>query len=275
MSKVRSPRPLVGVICCTRAPADDPVQGVAERYLRAATFFDADIVLIPAMPDLVDAERLLQRLDGVLLTGSPSNVQPRLYGHPGPGEGPFDPSRDGVTQALIEVAARHDKPLLGICRGFQEVAVAFGASLRHDLGAAARAQIHHGEGELSIAETFALRHRVDLSPGGVLERGLGAQSIIVNSAHYQGIDRLGPGLVVEATSHDGIVEAVRPASGDKVLAVQWHPEWQAEHDAASRALFSMFASLLRGASYDEAAAAAAAAASAAAASAAPARVGVG
>lgn len=245
-------RPLVGVICCNQGPAHDPAQGVFERYLRAAPLFDADIVLIPSLPDLVDAARLARRLDGVLLTGSPSNVQPRRYGSDASGDGPFDAARDETALGLIEACAKTDRPLLGICRGFQEVAVAFGSILRGDLGEAARAQVHHLPGDIDNETLFTLRHRVDLTHGGVLARAIGAASISVNSAHFQGVAGIGHDLLVEGTSADGIVEAVRPASGARMVAVQWHPEWRAEADPPSLALFRLFAALLRGASWEEA-----------------------
>jgi len=246
-------RPLVGVICCTLEPVGDPVQGVAERYLRAGPLFGADLVLVPSMPELVDARRLVQRLDGILLTGSPSNVQPRRYGSDDAGDGPFDLARDATAQVLIESCAERDRPLLAICRGFQEVAVTFGATLRRDLGDRGRQQVHHGPDEATLEELFENCHRVDLTPGGVLARAMRAPSITVNSAHYQGIARLGDGLAVEATSHDGVIESVRPRQGARLLAVQWHPEWKAESDPNALRLFRLFGALLRGAALDEAA----------------------
>ncbi len=127
-----SRRPLVGVICCMRNP-EDPVQGVAERNLRAAPFVGADFVLVPSMPDIFSASSILSRLDGVLLTGSPSNVAPSLYRSADAGDGPFDPGRDGMAFQLISESVEQDRPVLGICRGFQEIAVAYGATLRRDL----------------------------------------------------------------------------------------------------------------------------------------------
>ena len=246
------PRPLLGVICCTRGGGDDNAQGVDERYLRAAPLFDADVVLIPAMPDLVDAARLVARLDGVLLTGSPSNVHPRRYRSEASGDGPFDPARDAMSLALIEASMRQDRPLFAICRGFQEVAVALGSTLRGDLGASGRSAIHHLPGDLPDAELFALRHDVRLAPGGVLSRAIGTTVIDVTSAHFQGVERPGPALRVEAESADGVIEAIRPADDARLLAVQWHPEWQAERDPPSLALFALFAAMLRGAGWNEA-----------------------
>ncbi|HXG78927.1 MAG TPA: gamma-glutamyl-gamma-aminobutyrate hydrolase family protein [Methyloceanibacter sp.] len=246
-------RPLVGVMCCTRLP-EDPVQAVAERYLRVAPFIDADVVLIPSMSDIIDLHSLAKRLDGVLLTGSPSNIAPRLYRVADPGTGPFDPARDMTALRLIEEAVTQDRPVFGICRGFQEIAVAYGATLRRDLGEADREQIHHTPPGLPLEEVFSLKHPVTLTPGGILERLLGAPSIVVVSAHFQGIAELGTELAVEATSTDGIVEAIRPASGERVLAVQWHPEWRVQDNPDSQKLFAWFGMVLRGAGLEEAAA---------------------
>jgi putative glutamine amidotransferase len=247
-----SKRPLVGVICCQRNP-DDPVQGVAERYLKAAPFAGADFILVPSMPDIMDASSILSRLDGIMLTGSPSNVAPKLYGSADAGDGPFDPGRDGMAFRLIAESAETDRPVLGICRGFQEIAVAYGATLRRDLGEAGRDQIHHTEPGLSLEGMFALEHRVDLAPRGVLERVMGAPSITVNSAHFQGIRDLGDKLAIEATSADGVVEGIRPQSGERILAVQWHPEWRVSDNPNSQELFAWFGLMLRGASMKEAA----------------------
>ncbi len=247
-----SKRPLVGVICCTRLP-EDPVQAVAERYLRTAPFIDADLVLVPSMSDILDIGSIIGRLDGIMLTGSPSNVAPALYRSTEDGVGPFDPARDATMLRLVEAAVKHDRPVLGICRGFQEIAVAFGSTLRPDLGHSDREQIHHTPPGLPFDEMFGLEHRVALTPGGILERAMNASSITVNSAHFQGIDQVGEELMVEAKSSDGIIEAIRPAGGERVLAVQWHPEWRIAENANSRRLFAWFGMLLRGAKLEEAA----------------------
>jgi len=247
-------RPLLGVICCSRRVGAERVQSVVERYLRAAVLHaEADAVLIPALPDLQDAPRLLARLDGVLLTGSPSNVEPRRYGESAAdAPGPFDSARDETALALIEAALLQDRPLLGICRGFQEVNVAFGGTLRRDLGEGRRALPHHAPEGAAFDEMFEHRHLVRLDPAGVLSRALGSGEIEVNSVHYQGIDRLGRELVPEAHAADGVVEAVR-APGSRLLAVQWHPEWRSAAAPHSAALFRLFGATLRGATLDQAA----------------------
>ncbi len=245
-------RPLVGVICCTRIP-EDPAQAVTERYLRAVPFMGADAVLVPSMSDHFDVSSIVGRLDGLMLTGSPSNIEPHRYRSGDHGTGPFDPPRDETAMRLLDAAAHQDRPVLGICRGFQELAVAYGATLRRDLGEPGREQIHHTPAGLPMEEMFALRHRVELSRGGVLERAMRASSIVVTSAHFQGIDQLSPDLIVEAVSTDGIVESIRPKSGERALAVQWHPEWRVADNPDSQRLFAWFGLLLRGATFEEAA----------------------
>ena len=244
-------RPLVGVLCCTRLP-EDPVQAVAERYLRVAPFIGADMVMVPSMSDILDIRSIVGRLDGILLTGSPSNIAPHIYQDAGEGIGPFDPARDQTALRILDAAVAQDRPVLGICRGFQEVAVAYGATLRRDLGEPDREQIHHTPLGLPLEETFALQHRVDLTPGGILERIVGTSSIVVVSAHFQGIDRPSDKLMVEAESIDGVVEGIRPLDGGRVLAVQWHPEWRLAENPDSVKLFSWFGRVTRGASFDEA-----------------------
>lgn len=247
-----SNKPLVGVICCTRFP-EDPAQAVAERYLRAVPFMGAEAVLLPSMSGLNDPASIVSRIDGVLLTGSPSNVEPARYRTVDPEAHPFDPPRDDNALGLISAAADAGKPVLGICRGFQEIAVRYGATLRRDLGATEREQVHHVPHGVPINELFDLSHRVDLAKGGVLETALGCPSIVVNSAHFQGVRELGSDLVVEATSWDGVVEAIRPKSGERVLGVQWHPEWQVGANDNAKALFALFGLMLRGASLQAAA----------------------
>ena len=248
-------RPLIGVICCKRRIGVDAFQAVAERYLDAVIrFAEVDAVLIPSLPEIQDARRVLRRLDGVLLTGSPSNVEPGRYGSSASGVGPFDPGRDAVAMALIAESLAQDKPLLGICRGFQEINVAFGGSLRPDLSAPGRALAHHAPEGTDFDGMFNYRHDVDLTPGGLLNSVLGGPRIEVNSVHYQGVERLARDLTVEAVSSDGIVEAVRlDDMNGKLLAVQWHPEWHAEANPISLNLYRLSGRMARGASLAEAA----------------------
>lgn len=237
-------RPLLGVSCCLRGGGPEPVHGVIDRYLRApAAHADADVVLVPALPGLTDWAALASRLDGLLLTGSPSNMEPWRYGA-STGDGPFDPARDTTTLALGEAMLRAGKPVFGICRGFQELNVAFGGTLQ--TVPTDGPVSHHAPDGVSLAEMFAATHPVTLTPGGVLADALGAE-ITVNTVHFQGVATLGEGLAVEARAPDGLVEAFSArVGGAQVLAVQWHPEWDADSNPASAWFFNHLGKALRG-----------------------------
>jgi putative glutamine amidotransferase len=241
-------RPVVGIACCTRAVGTEPAQAVMNRYVvHALRYADVAALLVPALPDLMDAREVAPRLDGLLLTGSPSNIQPARYGDADPGEGPFDPGRDAMTAGLIAAMIDLGKPVFGICRGLQEVNVAFGGTLRRDASAPAAPLPHHAPDDAAFEAMFAHEHPVTLAPGGLLGRGLGKRALTVNSVHFQAIDRLGAGLTVEAVAPDGVVEAVSAKVGEaQVLAVQWHPEWRTDANPDSQAYFRLFGRVLRG-----------------------------
>lgn len=242
-------RPVLGLICCTRSVAGETAQAVIDRYLEAATrHSDCAALLIPARPDLMRADEVAARLDGLLLTGSPSNVAPARFGVPDdPGEGPFDGGRDAMSLALIDAMIARRRPVFGICRGFQELNVAFGGTLRRDLAGGDRDLPHHAAAGVPTAEMFGHSHDVRLAPGGVLARSFDLSGLRVSSVHFQGVARLGEGLTIEATAPDGIVEAFSAkVDGAPVLGVQWHPEWQSDRDAASRGYFGLLGRALRG-----------------------------
>jgi putative glutamine amidotransferase len=240
-------RPVLGVTCCNRRMGGEAGQAVIDRYVAAAMrWADAAALLVPALPGLMSAREVIGRLDGVLLTGSPSNVEPARYGEaPADPPGPFDPDRDAMALGLIDAALEAGRPVFGVCRGLQEINVAFGGTLAREL--AADCARHHAPDGASLGEMFAHVHEVDLTPGGVLQAALGRDRLEVNSVHYQGVGRLGQGLQVEARSTDGRVEAVFAGSAPApVLAVQWHPEWETGSDASSRAFFRLLGRALRG-----------------------------
>jgi putative glutamine amidotransferase len=138
--------------------------------------------------------------------------------------------------------------VFGVCRGFQEINVAFGGSLRRDMAEASELMAHHAPDEVGFNEMFDHVHPVRLTPGGVLARAFGAEETSVNSVHYQGVDRLGDGLAIEAQALDGVVEAVSgQVNGAPVLAVQWHPEWRTDANPQSQTFFQIFGRALRGA----------------------------
>lgn len=220
------------------------------RYVTAATVHaDAAALLAPALPELMRARELAPRLDGLLLTGSLSNLAPDRYGQAEAADaaGPFDPGRDAMTAGLIEAMLELGRPVFGICRGLQELNVAFGGALRRDTSANADLLAHHAPADVAFEDMFGHEHEVALTPGGLLSRGLARERLRVNSVHFQGIDRLGAGLTVEATAPDGVVEAISAqVNGAPVLAVQWHPEWRTADNPDSQAFFKMLGRALRG-----------------------------
>lgn len=240
-------RPVLGIICCQRTVGTEPAQTVIERYVRAAMrYADVAALLIPSLPDLMTAAEVAPRLDGVLLTGSPSNIEGSRYADDG-GEGPFDPGRDEIALSMVDAMIGRGRPVFGICRGFQEINVALGGSLRRDTSANDDLIRHHAPPDVSFDAMFDHRHRVDLVPGGVLARTYDKPALEVNSVHYQGIDRLADGLTVEATAPDGLVEAYSAKIGAApVVAVQWHPEWHPESNPDSRTFFKLLGQTLRG-----------------------------
>ncbi len=243
-------RPVLGVISCNRFVSDgQPAQAVMTRYLDSAMeFAEAAALLIPAMPNYLQARDVAPRLDGLLLTGSPSNLNPEHYGEVADdAPGPFDPQRDVMTMQLVKAMLDLGKPVFGICRGFQELNVAFGGSLRRDVGAHPELIPHHGPSEHGFDQYFDHTHPVQLAEGGLLARAYGRRELNVISVHYQGVARLAPGLKVEATAPDGMIEAVSAeVNGAQVLAVQWHPDWKAREDEDRQIFFRLMGRALRG-----------------------------
>ncbi|MCR6658069.1 MAG: gamma-glutamyl-gamma-aminobutyrate hydrolase family protein [Asticcacaulis sp.] len=244
-------KPVVGIMACNRTVGVENAHAVMERYVRSAiTYGDCHALLIPPLTDNFSSAALTARLDGLMLTGSPSNVQSSLYGSEG-GEGPFDEGRDAVSLGMIECTINLGKPVFGICRGFQEINVVLGGSLRRDVGYGAangaNGISHHAPDGTEFHEQFENYHEVSLAAGGVLDGVYGRDHLRVNSVHYQGVDRLGDGLAVEATAPDGLIEAFSAnISGSQVLGVQWHPEWQADKYPDSQAYFRLMGQALRG-----------------------------
>ncbi len=245
-----SGRPVLGVVCCTRRMGTEFAQAVINRYVVSAMrHADVAALLVPALPEMMRADEIAGRLDGILLTGSPSNVEPGRYGEAGAAdaEGPYDLARDAMTAALVEAMLARQRPVFGVCRGLQELNVAFGGSLRRDTSRAPGLLRHHAPDDVGFEAMFDHRHPVDLAPGGTLHSAFGRDRLTVNSVHYQGIGRLGQGLQVEARAADGVIEAVSATVNHApVLAVQWHPEWDADSNSESRTFFHLLGRALRG-----------------------------
>jgi putative glutamine amidotransferase len=228
---------VVGIPACTKFLADYIQHATPARY-GAALIAAAESVPVLLPPEGDVMLDVLDRLDGLLFNGSPSNVAPLRYGadfDATPND--HDPARDATTLPLINAALARGMPILCICRGLQELNVALGGTLFqevHNLPG----RMDHRAGEGSREELFRIKHEVFLS--GQLAEICGASTIQVNSLHGQGIDQLAPGLMVEALAPDGTIEAVRVEGAAFALAVQWHPEWEVTHFEDRKRLFAAF-----------------------------------
>ena len=238
--------PLIGIPTCLRTLNKRALHGVSERYPNAVIDAAGCLpILIPAVGSKVDLCVVLDRLDGLLLTGSPSNVHPSQYGaEPSHPEILHDPERDATTLPLIREAVRRDVPILAICRGIQELNVALGGTLHqrvHELPG----RLNHRSRKDSPDGPYGPAHSVALTSGGLLALLAGTGEIMVNSLHSQGIDRPAPRLRVEAVAPDGQIEAVSLPEARFVVGVQWHPEYRARENPFSSALFTAFARACR------------------------------
>lgn len=245
------PTPLIGLPADRKLLGPHPFSAVGEKYLRAAIDASGGLpLIIPALSPPLPAEPALRTyldmVDGLLLTGSHSNLEPHHYGQtPAPGDDLRDTARDANALALIPMALEMGLPILAICRGFQEMNVALGGSLHQRLHAVPGLREHREDPQAPLEVQYGPAHPLRLTPGGLLARLAGADTVTVNSLHGQGIDRLADGLVVEAVAEDGLVEAWRLADAEFVLGVQWHPEWRATGNALSMAIFGAFGDACR------------------------------
>jgi putative glutamine amidotransferase len=236
-------RPLIGIPADRRMVGRHPFHMVGEKYARAVIdAASAAPLLIPSLAEELGFEELVERLDGLLFTGSPSNVEPHHYDGPPSAPGTLhDPARDATTLPLIRHAVDSGVPVFGICRGFQEMNVAFGGTLYQKLHEVPGLLDHRDDETQPLEVQYGPAHDVTLEPGGLLRSLADDDRIRVNSLHSQGIERLGPPLAVEARAPDGVIEAFRVrAAATFALAVQWHPEWKVMTNPFSRALFAAF-----------------------------------
>lgn len=236
-------RPIIGI------PADVKQLGNHQYHVVGSKYIDAIVnvaectpLLIPALGNRQDIDCILDVIDGLFLTGAVSNVDPSRYGKkPIQDDLLLDQDRDATTFPLIDAALRNSIPLLGVCRGFQELNVAMGGTLFQAVHEQEN-MLDHREKPGNLATQYGPAHTVKLSNNGILKH-LFAQvdEITVNSIHSQGIDQLGNNLMVEAKSPDGLIEAISVSNTHSfALAVQWHPEWKANDNQHSIALFKAF-----------------------------------
>ena len=243
-----STRPIIGVPACRRILDPHPFHIVGEKYLQAVIDgADALPLVIPVMAEHLDIEELLAQVDGVLLTGSPSNIEPHHYdGKPSEDGTLHDPHRDAATLPLTKRALEAGIPLLAVCRGFQEVTVALGGTLHQKVHEVPGYHMHKENPDDPLEVQYAPSHELNLVDGGELHKLAGATSVMVNSLHSQGIAKLPDGVTVEAIADDGLIEgfSVDSAPGF-ALAVQWHPEWQVTKNEFSMAIFKAFGNACR------------------------------
>jgi putative glutamine amidotransferase len=248
-------KPVVGVIGNAHVVNDrHNVQLVGQRNLRAvAEVAGALPLMFAGTLDITDIDALLGAVDGILLTGARANVHPTCFGvEPDPRHEPYDPDRDAMALALIEACVARGVPLFGICRGFQEMNVAFGGSLHPEIRELPGRMNHrmprleNGEIHPDPQVVFADRHEVRLVAEGFFAELLGCETIRVNSLHGQGILEPGERVVVEGVAEDGTIEAIRIAGAPSfALGVQWHAEYDPQRNPINRALFQAFGAALR------------------------------
>lgn len=235
--------PIIAVPMCIKHVDGQDYHTVGEKYLRALIeAADSYPLSFPALGEALAPAALLDHVDGVLFTGSPSNVAVHHYGGaPDRPDSPQDPGRDAITLPLIRAALDRNMPIFCICRGFQELNVALGGSLNTHIHNVPGHADHRAPGDAAYDEIYQLRHQVKFTPGGQFARLLGKTETKVNSVHWQGIDRVADRLVVEGRAEDGVIEAVTVKDhGGFVIGAQWHPEYRATENEDSAKLFKAF-----------------------------------
>ena len=248
-------KPVVGVIGSAHVINDrHNVQLVGQRNMRAvAEVAGALPLMFAGTPDITDIDALLGAVDGILLTGARANVHPARFGVEADARHePYDHDRDAMALGLIEACIERGVPLFGICRGLQEMNVAFGGSLHPEIRELPGRMNHrmprleNGEIHPDPNVVFADRHEVQLAKGGVFAKLLGCEAIRVNSLHGQGILELGKRVAVEGVAEDGTIEAIRIAEAPCfALGVQWHAEYDPQSNPINRTLFEAFGAALR------------------------------
>ena len=238
--------PLVGLPADSKPIGLHRYQAVGEKYIRAVVEgAGATPLLIPSLSPPLDLHAFLDQLDGLLLTGAYSNIEPHHYdGGPSYEGNLHDPGRDATSLSLVPLAIEKRVPVLAVCRGLQEVNVALGGTLHQKVQEVPGHDDHREDLQAPLEEQYGPAHPVQLA--GSLREIAGADSAVVNSLHGQGIARLGRGLRVEATAPDGLVEAVRLDDPERfLLAVQWHPEWKVAENPFYLGIFQAFGAACR------------------------------
>lgn len=241
-------RPVIGVPADRRLLEPHHFHMVGEKYITAIRDgADAMPFLIPALGDSLDLDAVLAHVDGLLLTGSPSNVEPHHYDGEASNAGTMhDPDRDATTLPLAKKALAAGVPLFAVCRGYQELNVVLGGSLHQLVHEVPGYHSHKENPDEPLDVQYGLSHPVTLVEGGMLRQLAGTSTVEVNSLHSQGVARLADGVTVEAVADDGLIESFR-VDGAKAfaLAVQWHPEWKVSENPFFLAIFKAFGDACR------------------------------
>jgi len=251
-AKPLGPLAVIGIPCCRREIAtptgNHPAHAVVKKYVDVVLDGAGGMpFLIPAEGDAAWADAFIARIDGLLMPGSPSNVEPHHYaGIPSLPDTLHDPARDAIALPLLRAAVKVDLPVLAICRGIQELNVALGGTLHQNIHLLQGRLDHRAPNLDTVEKRYAHRaHGIALTAGGALEKLAGAHELRVNSLHSQGIDRLASGLFVEAVAPDGQIEAVSMPGRRFITGVQWHPEFRFAEDPFSAKLFGAFGAACR------------------------------
>jgi len=242
-----TPLPRVGLPTDHKQIGAHPFLAVGEKYVRAVVDGAGCLpLLVPTLDPVLPLAQVLEGLDGLLLTGAVSNIEPHHYSDESSYEGNLlDPRRDATNLPLIPLAIGMGVPVLAICRGFQEVNVAFGGSLYQKVHEQPGFMDHRENKDDPLDVQYGPAHDIALVPGGLLATLAGDTRATVNSLHGQGVRRLGDGLVVEAQAPDGLIEAFRHDGPAFMLAVQWHPEWKVADNPFYLSIFRAFGDACR------------------------------
>lgn len=241
-------KPVVGVPADRRIVDPHPFHMVGEKYLHALIEgSNALPFIIPALGDSLEIDTILEHVDGLMLTGSPSNVEPHHYsGEPSEPGTLHDPNRDALTLPLAKRAFEMGVPVLALCRGHQELNVVLGGTLHQKVHEVAGLNNHREDPDDPLDVQYGPSHSVNLVEGGMLHGLAGTTTVRVNSLHSQGVAKLANGVSVEAVSDDGLIEAfVVDSVPGFALSIQWHPEWQFAQNELSIAIFKAFGDACR------------------------------
>lgn len=242
------PKPIIGVPADRRIVGPHPFHMAGEKYLTAIVeAADAVPLVIPVLADHLAIDELVDQVDGVMLTGSPSDIEPHHYGHEDDDPDALrDPHRDALTLPIARHALETGVPLLAICRGFQELNIVLGGTLHQKVHEVAGYHAHKENPDDPLDVQYGPSHAVKLIEGSLLSRLAGTEEAMVNSLHGQGIKKLAGGVTIEAVADDGLIEAFSVDEAENfALAVQWHPEWRATENEFSSAIFKAFGDACR------------------------------